>query len=155
LDELTAAYNGKKLLPIVSSALSSGFFTLLFGGTIFDFAVAASCGALVQLTAFLLINKDMFHFIYSLLGGIITAAIALTLTGLFSRGNIDLIISGAIMPLLPGLAMTNAIRDTMQGDLVSGIARGTEALIVAIALAAGVGIVLKIWILMEGGLALL
>ena len=46
-----------------------------------------------------------------------------------------------MMPLLPGLAMTNAIRDTIRGDLISGIARATEALLVASSLAAGVGVV--------------
>ena len=46
-----------------------------------------------------------------------------------------------MMPLLPGLAMTNAIRDTIRGDLISGIVRATEALLVASSLAAGAGIV--------------
>ena len=81
----------------------------------------------------------------------ITAAIAMAATQIFSMGNFELIISGAIMPLLPGLAMTNAIRDSMQGDLVSGVARATEALIVAASLAVGVIIVLKAWLLMGGG----
>lgn len=150
LQEMTTAQSSNKILPTIASALSSGFFTLLFYGSIFDFFIATLCGAVVQLTSFLFSDEDMFHFIISLTGGIITACIAIFFTELFSIGNIDLIISGAIMPLLPGLAMTNAIRDTMRGDLVSGVARGTEALIVAIALAVGVGMVLKIWIFMGG-----
>ncbi|MDD2402781.1 MAG: threonine/serine exporter family protein [Clostridia bacterium] len=155
LQEMTTPHIKKKVFPTLASALSAGFFTLLFGGNIFDFFVAILCGALVQLTAFLFSDEDMFCFIISLVGSIIIASIALIFTELFSMGNLDLIITGAIMPLLPGLAMTNAIHDTMRGDLVSGVARGTEALIVAIALAVGVGIVLKIWMLMGGGLALL
>ena len=55
------------------------------------------------------------------------------------------------MPLLPGLAMTNAIRDSMQGDLISGLVRGTEAIIIAIGLAVGAGFYLKLWLL-GGGL---
>ena len=55
------------------------------------------------------------------------------------------------MPLLPGLAMTNAIRDTMRGDLVSGVARGAEALLVAVALGTGAGLVLKAAMLLRGG----
>ena len=65
---------------------------------------------------------------------------------------LKLIIIGAIMPLLPGLAMTNAIRDTMRGDLVSGVARGAEALLVAVALGTGAGLVLKAAMLLRGGL---
>jgi len=48
------------------------------------------------------------------------------------------------MPLLPGLAMTNAIRDTIRGDLISGIARGAEALLVASSLAAGAGVIIYV-----------
>jgi len=148
LEELNTTHSGQRLLPIMASALSSGFFTLLFDGSFFDFSIAALCGAVIQVIAFLFRGEDMFHFIISLVGGITAAVIAILATKLFALGNMDLIISGAIMPLLPGLAMTNAIRDTMRGDLVSGVARGTEALIVAIALAVGVGVVLKTWILM-------
>ena len=45
-----------------------------------------------------------------------------------------------IMLLVPGLAITNAIRDTVNGDLISGLTRTTEAIFVAIALALGSGL---------------
>ena len=32
--------------------------------------------------------------------------------------NTDTIIIGAIMPMVPGVAITNAIRDTLQGDYI-------------------------------------
>ena len=52
------------------------------------------------------------------------------------------LITGGIMPLLPGLALTNAVRDTIRGDLISGLGRGAEALISAVMLSAGVAIAL-------------
>ena len=55
-----------------------------------------------------------------------------------------------VQALLPGLAMTNAIRDTVMGDLVSGTARAAEALLVAVAIAAGVGSVLSLYISLGG-----
>ena len=58
----------------------------------------------------------------------------------------DRIIIGAIMSLVPGVAITNAIRDSFSGDFISGLSRGAEALIIALAIAFGVGIVLKIHI---------
>ena len=54
------------------------------------------------------------------------------------------------MLLVPGLAITNAIRDTVAGDYVSGVARALEAVIVAVAIAAGIGFVLSIG--MSGGI---
>ena len=49
------------------------------------------------------------------------------------------------MPILPGLATTNAIRDTIRGDLVSGGARFIEAILCAVMLAAGIGLMLSMW----------
>ncbi len=87
----------------------------------------------------------------SLLGGFSISCIATASTLLFPEVSLEAVISGAIMPLLPGLAMTNAIRDSMQGDLISGLVRGTEAIIIAIGLAVGAGFYLKLWLL-GGGL---
>ena len=58
--------------------------------------------------------------------------------------EVEPVIIGAIMPLVPGLAMTNALRDTINGDLISGLSRGVETLICAIAIASGVAIVLAV-----------
>ena len=63
----------------------------------------------------------------------------------------DTIIIGSIMLLVPGIAITNAIRDTIAGDLVSGVSRSMEALFIAIAIAAGTSVVFKIWFLIFGG----
>lgn len=52
-------------------------------------------------------------------------------------GNVEVIALGAMLPLFPGIAMVNAIRDTINGDLVSGVARVAEALISALSLALG------------------
>ena len=57
-------------------------------------------------------------------------------------------IIGAIMLLVPGLAITNAIRDTMSGDLLSGVTRASEAFLVAV----GTGAVLSFWMTNIGGL---
>ena len=55
------------------------------------------------------------------------------------------------MPLVPGLAITNAIRDIIAGDYISGGARLFDAVVVAIALAAGAGSVMYIFGHMTGG----
>ncbi len=137
--------------PIVCAGLSAGFFTLTFGGSIVDFAISVICGCNAQLIIALFNREDFFRVVSALIGGIVTAALALLFTTLCGAGDIDKIISGAIMPLLPGLAMNNAIRDTMHGDLVSGLARGAEALIRSVLLATGAGIIIKIWLVLGGG----
>ena len=54
--------------------------------------------------------------------------------------NVESMVIGCIMPLLPGVAFTTAVRDAIGDELLSGISRGVEALLVAVAIASGVGV---------------
>ena len=54
-------------------------------------------------------------------------------------------IISSIMPLVPGVAFTTAMRDTLNGDYAAGMARILEAIVVALAIAAGVGLGLISW----------
>lgn len=132
-------------LAALAAGLSSGFFTLLFRGGLFDFFAAVLCGFLVRLMASLIKTVDMFNFTISLLGGFLIGVGSVLCVELSGMGDLDKIISGAMMPLLPGISMTNAIRDTMRGDLVSGVSRAAEALLIAVSLAFGAGVVIKIY----------
>ena len=90
-------------------------------------------------------------FINSICSGI-TALLAIILFKLGIASQLNQTIIGAIMLLVPGLAITNAIRDTMSGDLLSGVIRASEAFLVAIAIAVGTGAVLSFWMTNIGGL---
>ncbi len=48
------------------------------------------------------------------------------------------------MLLVPGLSITNAMRDTMSGDLVAGTARAVEAFFITVGIVAGSASMLKI-----------
>jgi len=124
--------------------ISSAFFTVLFGGGIFEFIIALLTGILVTLIIRKFENLHSYQFFSSIVAGLVIAFIAIATTSIIGMGNYKHVIVGSIMPLLPGLAMTNAIRDTIRGDLISGIARGTEALLVASSLAAGAGVIIYV-----------
>ena len=55
--------------------------------------------------------------------------------------EIDKIIIGSVMPLVPGLLITNAVRDLMSGHLVSGMSKGAEALLTALAIGGGIALI--------------
>ena len=61
-----------------------------------------------------------------------------TASGLDSTPNTFPAFFAAIMPIVPGAAITTAVRDTMQGDYVAGGAKALEAFVSAAAIAAGV-----------------
>ncbi|MDD5934598.1 MAG: threonine/serine exporter family protein, partial [Clostridiales bacterium] len=67
------------------------------------------------------------------------------------HGDMEPIIAGSIMPMLPGVALTNAFRDTLQGDYVSGTARLVEAIVIAVSLAIGIGAGLAVGKAILGG----
>lgn len=56
--------------------------------------------------------------------------------------SIDKVIIGGIIPLVPGIALTNGVRDIAGCDYLSGTIRGIEALLIGAAIALGVGFVL-------------
>lgn len=143
-------YNDKALL--IASSFSAGFFSLLFGGTFRDFFVSLFIGFIIKIMSIALNNIRINEFFINSLGGAIAALIALVSVHLNLGQNEDKIIIGSIMLLAPGLIITNAIRDTIAGDLLSGISRAVEAIFVAIAVAVGTGIVMKLWFLLFGGI---
>ena len=56
--------------------------------------------------------------------------------------NTDLIIAGCVMPFVPGIAMTNAVRDLMNNHLNSGMSKLFETLLITLALGAGTTVAL-------------
>ena len=56
--------------------------------------------------------------------------------------NTDLIIAGCVMPFVPGIAMTNAVRDLMNYHLNSGMSKLFETLLITLALGAGTTVAL-------------
>ena len=51
--------------------------------------------------------------------------------------NVDLVTIGVLMLLVPGVALTNAMREIMAGDIISGLSRTADAILVASAIALG------------------
>jgi uncharacterized membrane protein YjjP (DUF1212 family) len=153
-DEVENIENHKRYgskVSTVAAGVTTAFFTLLFGGNLRDFVVSFIAGILIRTLSNFLNKLDVNSFFINVLGGALAATIALVAGSFFIGFNVDKIIIGSIMLLVPGLAITNGIRDTISGDLLSGLSRSLEALMIAGAIAAGTGIVFKIWISIFGG----
>ncbi len=145
----TPRYGRRK--TVFFSALAAGFFTLLFGGTLQDFFLALIIGFFIKLTTIYLNNLSINEFFINIVGGAMAALLALIFNQIGLVGNFDKLVIGSIMLLVPGLSITNAIRDTIAGDLMAGMTRILEAFLVAIGIAVGNGIMLKLWMYVIGG----
>lgn len=126
---------------------TSGFFCLLFGGSWPEFVIALLIGILVSISLQILSRLAFNNFLLNAIAAAIIVLLAKSIDYYVPNIRLDNIIIGGIMLLVPGLSITNAIRDTMSGDLVSGTARAVEALFITIAIVAGSGSMLKIWAL--------
>lgn len=138
---------------ILACALACGAFSLPAGGGLGTFLVAFVIGALIQAIQPLFSRMTMGALFGNFAGGMLTAVIARAAALLAPYGEVNAVIVGGIMPLLSGLLMTNAVRDTMYGDLLSGIARATEAMLLAASAALGVYVGLEL-MLPWGGMPL-
>lgn len=123
-------------------AVIAATFTLFFGGTLSDAAVALFCGAAIRLTSRFLERFRVNSFFVYIAASFIAAAVALTAANFNFSLSYDKIIIGALMNLVPGIAITNFMRDIIAGDMIAGILRLTESLLVATAIAIGAGMAL-------------
>ena len=124
------------LCAIVTSAA----FTLLLGGGVYDCLFAALYGVLQVVFMFLNRKVRINRFILNMITAFFVALMTEVLV-IISELPIhqEILIAGSIMPMLPGVALTNALRDTLQGDYMSGAVRTIEAVMVAIAIGIGIG----------------
>jgi len=127
----------------IAHSLGAASFAGMFGGTPKDFFGAFIIGGGIYFLKRLSDKMELNPYLMYSAGGCLASVVSI----LFSRINlitsVDTTTIGSIMLLVPGMAITNAIRDIIAGDLVAGMARGAEALIIATCLAIGSGIALS------------
>ena len=117
---------------ILAAGIGSGAFCFLFGGDILD-SLAAFLAGLI-----------LYIYVLDVVRGRLSTIMVLTL--LFYRigfgHHLDLMSVGALLPLIPGVAFTNSIRDFADQDYISGSVRLLDTMIVIFSIALGVGLVM-------------
>lgn len=153
IQEKIAEVMNRKQFPwwfeLMGSIFAASGFAVFFGGDAMD-AVGAAVMALVIFLMAKIISSDennriVYHFVISFVAGI--AALVMVHLGL--GHSADKIMIGGIMLLIPGIAMTNAVRDMLIGDTASGLLRLCNALLEAAAIACGFALAI---VILGGGL---
>lgn len=139
----------KDWVQLLSGASGAFCFALIFGGSLCSGLAAALAGGLAN--AYLLFCGRR-----ELSGGFqkITTAALITLVCIWCSHLLGCpaseAIIGALMILTPGIAFTMGIRDFVQGDYLSGTIRMIDALLIAVSIAIGTGLVLSLYTLFTG-----
>ncbi|WP_458863720.1 threonine/serine exporter family protein [Acidaminobacterium chupaoyuni] len=144
LNEIEQAPSLSLFWQVCAYALAAFGFTLFFGGTWLDAICSLSMGAAIRLIGY---GLDAFHTNSFFINTICSAATAFLAVFWYRLGvapHIDKMVIGAMMNLVPGVAITNSVRDIIAGDLLAGQAKLTEALLAATAMALGAGLILSL-----------
>ena len=125
-DELKAIKNSPRYsagVRLILYAVVSASFTVFFGGNWQDAVVSGILGMILMFLERLLrahdVNPFLSAFLFSLLGRV--RAIFAVEHGL--ADSMDKISIGNIMLRIPGIMLTNSIRDFFNGDTMTGILR--------------------------------
>lgn len=137
----------RKWVQIAASGVGSAAFCYLFGGGLADSLIAFFSGFILYIYV-LSISIHLSKIVGNIMGG---ALVTLFCSGVHMLGfgdHLNFMIIGSIMPLIPGVAFTNAIREMADADYISGSVRMMDALVsfVSIAIGVGLGTALLGWI---------
>ena len=125
--------------------IAPAFFAPLFGGNVLD-TLGAFIGGLVVGACLLyggkLIGSNSFF--RTVVCSTVASLVSLTLVRIGLGSSVDMVTIGVLMVLVPGVALTNAMREIMAGDIISGLSRAAESILTASAIAIGTAVGLAI-----------
>lgn len=142
-----------KKTQVLMSGVGSAGFCLMFGGGPQECLATFLIGIILYLYL-LRVKGHASKIVENIGGGMLITVLGLVFIRMPFGMSLGSIISGAIMPLVPGLAFTNGIRDIADGDYISGTVRMIDAILVFLSIAAGVGFVISIYHNLTGGIIL-
>lgn len=117
-------------------------FLYLQGGLLTDVPTAIVSGAVGYFVTEFISQKIEMQFIPEFIGAFIIALLAAFGNMLIPGGELGVIIISAVMPIVPGVLITNAIQDLFGGHMLMAMTKLLEALVTSFGIGAGVATVL-------------
>ena len=102
-------------------------------------------GVILGLLRFVFSKDNSFPFIDLFVDGFVTGILGPVIPRVIPDTNAYVIITGVLTNLVPGVALTNGVRDLLHGDTISGLAKLGEAIIIVAVIAAGTAVGLFFW----------
>lgn len=140
IEQTGALYPYPYWIAVLAFALVSGGFTIFFGGNLLEGIISFFIGAVLKpfMTFFEKLKSPIFF------ANAAGAAVVVSLTQIanvaFGGINSEMVNIGVLMNLVPGVLLTNCIRDFVASDYVAGVAKIVETLLIAAAISLGVAV---------------
>ena len=124
-------------IQVLTYALISASFSLFFGGSWLDAAASGVIGVGLKCLDRVIRRTEANAFLSALLCSCLGGLLAGLAVRFRLGDNVDMISIGNIMLLIPGVALTNSLRDMFSGNTISGLMRFIEAILLALTIAFG------------------
>lgn len=134
----------KMHLIFLGYGLSTAFFTVFFGGGVQECILGGCIGFVVYFIIWLMEVLEVNTIVTTLLASMVLSTLTIFFNKIGFIHEFQATTIGCLMVLVPGVAITNSLRDIIGGEFVSGIARMIEAILTAASIAIGVGIMMII-----------
>ena len=152
--ELKGLETSSPYSPIISNiatAIGSSSFAVLAGGNDMKTFILTLITAIIANVVYDIVMKESKIPVFAtIVASVIISISGVMLTEIEILDTPKMLIVGSIMPLLPGVPFIKGIRDLISGELMSGVGRAIDAAMIAMAIAAGVGLVMNHYIRMGG-----
>lgn len=140
LKNIVYSYKKPKPKPIIKCLgymLAAGAFAVFFGGSWFDGVASAAVAIAIYLMDYHFHLKRVNHVIYTFVASFVSGCIALAFVHFGFGTHVDKVMIGDIMLFIPGLLLVSAVKEMFNRDIVTGLYRLIEAVLVAVSIAFG------------------
>ena len=129
----------KKFRPTVCLGyiIAAMGFTVFFGGNLWDSVASAPIALVIYLINAYVKSTGVNRLFFTALSSAVSGVLALTFVHFGFGDNANMIMIGDIMLIVPGLMLVNSVREMLCGDIMSGLLRLLESIIIAMAIACG------------------
>ena len=112
-------------------------FTVFFGGSLLDSLASAPIAVVLYLVNLYVKVNGVNKLFFTALSSAIAGFVAITFVHFGFGHDANMIMIGDIMLLIPGLMLINSVREMLCGDLMSGLLRLLESIVLALSVACG------------------
>lgn len=137
----------KAYFKILAAGFGSASFCYLLEGTLWESFFTLIIAMALYVLVLFFTKHHVSKLIVNTVGGAFASYLAVCAYNFFGHSlnmGLDNIIIGSVLPLVPGMAFVNSIRDIANSDILSGMIRLVDTLLVFAYIAIGVGTALSL-----------
>lgn len=127
----------KPVLKCLGYMLAAGGFAVFYGGNWLDGFAAAAVAIAIYFMDYNFNLRSVNKVIYTFVASFVSGLLAIVFAHFGFGAHMDKVMIGDIMLFIPGLLLVSAVKEMFNRDIVTGLYRLIEAVLVAVAIACG------------------